>query len=272
MTDTDNDAAIHGMVKQAYGQVAAGQLAGGGCGCGGAAPALDAVSSCCGSSTVTAAGQPLPQAELGLSCGNPGDFTQFQPGEIVLDLGSGAGRDAFIAAKAVCAEGRVIGVDMTPEMLKLARQNASVFADMYGLSNVEFHEGYIEALPVDDASVDVVISNCVINLSPNKAQVFRETARVLKPGGRIVVSDIVLNRELPPAARESVALYAACIAGALQRSDYLAAIEAAGLTGVEVLKDVTYVKTQAGPDPITGDVKDDLAGCAASITVRAWKR
>ncbi len=266
MSGESKSTEIHNMVKQAYGQVAANQDQPASCGCGGQD------SSCCSSSPVTAAQHPVPQAELGLSCGNPGDYAQFQPGETVLDLGSGAGRDAFIAARAVGAGGRVIGVDMTPEMLALARQNAGIFTSMYGINNVEFREGYIEALPVDDASVDVIISNCVINLSPDKARVFREAARVLKPGGRLVVSDIVLNRELPPALRESVSLYAACIAGALKRADYLAAIEAAGFTGLEVLKDVTYVKSQAGPDPISSGVADDLAGCAASITVRAWKR
>lgn len=259
MKDKRNAEQTHELVKQAYGKVAASQSS---C-CG---PA----SSCC-SPGPAAANQPVPEAELGLSCGNPADFAQFRAGETVVDLGSGAGRDVFLAARAVGPAGRAIGVDMTPEMLALARKNAGIFESMYGLANVEFREGQIESLPLEDASVDVVLSNCVINLSPDKQRVFREVARVLRPGGRMVVSDIVLNRELPPQLRDSAGLYAACIAGALLRQDYLAAVADAGLADVEVLSDTGYAVGQSEGDPLTGGLEAELAGCAASITVRAGK-
>ncbi|HES57902.1 MAG TPA: methyltransferase domain-containing protein, partial [Firmicutes bacterium] len=196
MKDKRSSEQTHELVKQAYGKVAASR---GSC-CG-------PQQSCC-SPGPAAADQPVPTAELGLSCGNPVDCAQLKPGEVVLDLGSGAGRDVFLAARAVGTAGRAIGVDMTPEMLELARKNAGIFESMYGLGNVEFREGQIEQLPLEDATVDVVLSNCVINLSPDKRRVFREVARVLRPGGRMVVSDIVLNRELPPDLRENAGLYA----------------------------------------------------------------
>ena len=192
-------------------------------------------------------------------------------GDIVLDLGSGAGKDVFLAAQKVGDAGRAIGVDMTPEMLALARKNAVTFFTTTGLANVEFREGKIEALPVDDASVDVVISNCVINLSPDKPQVFREVFRVLKPGGKMVVSDIVLNRPLPEAAKSDANLYASCIAGALLRDEYLDAIRRAGFARVELRSDHTYTAKQLGGDPVTAEVGATLEGAAASITVLAQK-
>ena len=151
----------------------------------------------------------------------------------MLDLGSGAGFDAFLAVQAVGPTGRVLGVDMTDDMLAKARANA----ERAGHRNVEFRKGFIEALPVDDASVDVVISNCVINLSPDKPAVYREVARVLRPGGRMIVSDVVLDAPLPPAIADDVNALVGCVAGASLRADYLGAIRAAGLTDVEVLKD-----------------------------------
>ena len=251
----------HDLVQKAYGDVARKQSSC--CGPG---------SSCCDDrKTYTVADHPVPEAELGLSCGNPVAFSRLRSGDVVLDLGSGAGKDVFLAAEKVGAGGRVIGVDMTPEMLALARKNAVKFFTTTGLLNVEFREGEIEDLPVDDASVDVVISNCVINLSPDKRQVFREVYRVLKPGGRIIVSDIVLNRPLPESARNDTDLYAACIAGALLREEYLDAIRRAGFARVELLSDHTYTTKQVGGDPLTAEVGATLDGVAASITVLAQK-
>jgi arsenite methyltransferase len=183
-------------------------------------------SSCCGPTAGASAAigysaedlKNIPDdADLGLGCGNPVALASLTVGETVVDLGSGAGIDCFLAAKKVGERGRVIGVDMTPEMLERARENAR----KSGLANVEFRLGEIENLPVADATVDVVISNCVINLSPDKERVFREVHRVLKPGGRMMVSDIVLERELPEEIARSVAAYTGCIAGASLKSDYL---------------------------------------------------
>lgn len=175
-------------------------------------------------------------ANLGLGCGNPTALASLKEGECVLDLGSGAGFDAFLAAKKVGAKGKVIGVDMTPEMLDKARANTK----KGNYSNVEFRLGEIENLPVADNSVDVIISNCVINLAPNKKRVFEEAYRVLAPNGRLMVSDIVLLKPLPKAVQESVEAYAGCIAGAEIKDNYLNAIKKAGFTDVKVLDEKTY--------------------------------
>ncbi len=175
-------------------------------------------------------------ANLGLGCGNPVALASLKPGEVVLDLGSGAGFDAFLASKRVGAKGRVIGVDMTPEMIARARN----LAERYGYANVEFRQGDIEQLPVEDATVDAIISNCVLNLTADKAQAFREAFRVVKPGGRLMVSDLVLLKPLPAVLRQDLDAYAACIAGALQKDDYLAAIHAAGFSQVEVLGESSF--------------------------------
>ena len=172
------------------------------------------------------------EGNLGLGCGNPLALARVRPGMTVLDLGSGAGFDAFLAAERVGETGRVIGVDMTPEMLALARKNAAA----RGAKNVEFREGRIETLPLDDASVDLVISNCVINLSPDKPRVFREVFRVLKPGGTLSVSDLVLAAPLPPSVQESVEAYVGCIAGASPIGDYLSELFAAGFHEVALPK------------------------------------
>lgn len=254
------DQDVREMVKSAYGTVARQQA---GC-CGGPA-------SCCGGEGSPVPAGAAPFADLGLSCGNPVGFTAIRPGDVVLDLGSGAGRDVFQAAELTGPAGRVIGVDMTPDMIRLAEKNARMFQLATGLDNVEFRPGYIEQLPVGDGSVDVVISNCVINLSPDKPKVFREIHRALKPRGRMVVSDIVLERELPPEVRADETLYAGCIAGALLREDYLAAIRAAGFVSVEILSDLTYTAATSADDPITHGVGRELAAVAASITVRAEK-
>ncbi len=183
-------------------------------------------------------------SNLGLGCGNPLAFAALKPGDVVVDLGSGAGFDCFLAARQVGDSGRVIGVDMTPEMLDRARANAA--AD--GYANVEFRMGEIENLPVADGTADMVISNCVINLSTDKPRVFREALRVLKPGGRLMVSDLVLERPLPGSVRRSVEAYAGCIAGAMLKDDYLAAIRQAGFTEVEVQAESGFTVGSSNPD------------------------
>ena len=175
-------------------------------------------------------------ANLGLGCGNPTALASLRKGEVVLDLGSGAGFDCFLAAKKVGKTGRVIGVDMTPEMLDKARENA----EKGGYTNVEFRLGEIENLPVADNTVDIVISNCVINLSPDKKRVFSEAFRVLKPGGRLMVSDIVLLQELPQFIKNSVAGYVGCISGAILKEKYLEAVQHAGFQEVKILDETSF--------------------------------
>ena len=175
----------------------------------------------------------LPEgANMGLSCGNPTALASLKPGEVVLDLGSGGGFDVFIAGRKVGAKGRAIGVDMTPEMLGKARKNIAAYQERSGLDNVEFRLGEIEHLPLADGSVDALISNCVINLSPDKSQVWREIARVLKPGGRVAVSDLALLKPLPSAIVESVEALVGCVAGAVLVSDTERMAKDAGLTDI----------------------------------------
>lgn len=171
---------------------------------------------------------PATVTDVAFGCGNPTAIASMQPGEVVLDLGSGGGIDCFLAAKMVGETGRVYGVDMTPEMIALARKNA----DKVGVTNVEFRLGEIEQLPLPDATVDVIISNCVINLSPDKDRVFREAFRVLKPGGRLQVSDIVWTRPVPEEIKNDMEKWAGCVAGALVEADYLSKISAAGFADV----------------------------------------
>ncbi len=171
------------------------------------------------------------EAILGLGCGNPTAITELKAGEVVLDLGSGAGIDVFLAANKVGPTGSVIGVDMTQEMVDKAKD----IAKNYGYHNVEFRLGEIEELPIDDKSVDVIISNCVINLSPDKSKVFREADRVLKPGGRLIVSDIVTERTLPDEIKQDPDAWSTCIAGALEQQEYLRRIKEAGFGDVEVV-------------------------------------
>jgi ubiquinone/menaquinone biosynthesis C-methylase UbiE len=216
-------------------------------------------------------------ANLGLGCGNPTALAALKPGETVLDLGSGAGIDCFIAARRVGPSGRVIGVDMTPEMLDKARKNAR----QAGAANVEFRLGEIENLPVGDGSIDVIISNCVINLSTDKPRVFREAFRVLKPGGRLMVSDLALLKPLPAAIRESVEAYVACIAGALVKDEYLGAIREAGFKDVEVLSEKAFPAELVLEDSLAADVVKKLKlsqeelqghiGSVVSIAVAATK-
>jgi arsenite methyltransferase len=216
-----------------------------------------------------------PDANLGLGCGAPLGFLAPRPGETVLDLGSGPGIDVLLAARAVGPQGRVIGVDMTPAMLARARANAAAA----GVHHVEFREGRLEQLPVVDASVDAVTSNCVINLVPDKAAVFHEVARVLRPGGRMVISDIVLDAPLPPSVAGAVEAYVGCIAGASRRDEYLALLTRAGFTDVEVLREIDYAATllEIAPGEIEGLLAGsglaprDVLGIVKSVTVRARK-
>jgi SAM-dependent methyltransferase len=201
-----------------------------GCCCGG-----DEAEPCCGETSLLYDGEmlanlPKEVTDLSLGCGDPVTLAALLPGQVVLDLGSGGGIDCFLAAERVGAAGRVIGVDMTPQMLERARRNKAKI----GADNVEFRLGEIEHLPVADSSVDVVISNCVINLSTDKEQVFREIYRVLKPGGRLAVSDIVTNGDLPEAVKNDLVAWAGCVAGAVDIEVYKQAIEKAGLVDVAV--------------------------------------
>jgi SAM-dependent methyltransferase len=218
----------------------------------------------------------VPQeADLGLGCGAPIGYLDLQPGEAVLDLGSGAGLDVFLAARQVGESGRVIGVDMTPEMLSRARDNARKI----GAGNVEFRDGRLEALPVADASIDAVTSNCVINLVPDKAVVFREIARVLKPGGRLVISDIILDGRLPEAIERDIYAYVGCVSGALQRETYFDLIRAAGLGSLELLKDSDYGAAIMSTAPgeaqrlfeQAGAAPEEIVGKVRSVTFRATK-
>src|SRR5688500_4684754 len=175
------------------------------------------------------------EANMGLSCGNPTASASLRPGETVVDLGCGGGLDVFLAAARVGPTGKAIGIDMTPEMIALAKRNAAKGPDGKPMTNVEFHLASIDRLPLPDASVDCVISNCVINLAPDKDAVFREIARVLKPGGRLAASDIALRRALPPELANDVSAYCGCIAGAIPADDYRHGLERAGLTHVQVI-------------------------------------
>jgi arsenite methyltransferase len=193
-------------------------------------------------------------ANLGLGCGNPVALASLREGETVLDLGSGGGFDCFLAATRVGRNGTVIGVDMTPEMIEKARENAR--KGNYG--NVEFRLGEIENIPVADNSVDVVISNCVINLSPDKSRVFRETFRALKPSGRLMVSDIVLLKELPDYIKTSVEAYIGCLSGAVLKDEYIGVIKDAGFKDVETIDETAFPIECITNDPTAQAVMEDL--------------
>lgn len=209
-----------------------------------------------------------PEANMGLSCGNPTALAALQPGEVVVDLGCGGGLDVLLAAERVGLTGKVIGIDMTPKMLARARAGAA----QVGATNVEFHLAQIDALPLPDASVDCVISNCVINLAPDKSRVFREILRVLKPGGRLAVSDIALKRALPPELAADVQAYVGCIAGAMLLSDYERALREAGFAGVAVVDSGAdlNVYAQAGAtacSPATGGCCGPAADSASGKSI-----
>ena len=236
---------VRQLVREGYASIAKETSA------GGCAPGV----SCCGSTPQEADKlarelgytveelKALPDgANMGLSCGNPAALAALKPGETVLDLGSGGGFDIFIAGRKVGATGRAVGVDMTPEMLAKARGNISHYRKETGLDNVEFRLGEIEHLPVADNSVDAIISNCVINLSPDKAQVWREMARVLKPGGRIAVSDMALLKPLPPEVLKMVEAMIGCVAGAVLVSETGRMTREAGLTEIVLKSKPGYVE------------------------------
>ena len=251
---TMNEDRIREEVRAGYAAVAstAGAADGEGCGCG---------PSCCGGDSATLSERigyaaedlaALPEgADMGLSCGNPTALAALQPGETVLDLGSGGGFDIFQAGPRVGGGGRAIGVDMTAEMVSKARAALPVYRERSGLDNVEFRLGEIEHVPVADGEVDVVISNCVINLSPDKPQVWREIARVLKPGGRVAVSDLVLLKPLPAAVSEMMESWIGCIAGASLVDDIRHMAAEAGLAEVSIEGRPDYVKAME-------DVQDPL--------------
>jgi arsenite methyltransferase len=204
------------------------------------------------------------EANMGLSCGNPTAFASLRPGEVVLDLGCGGGLDVFLAADKVGPAGRAIGIDMTDEMLELSRRNAA------GRTNVEFHKATIDKMPLADSSVDCVISNCVINLAPDKPAVFREIARVLKPGGRLAVSDIALKKPLPPEIGNDLMAYVGCVAGAILIEDYQAWLNAAGFDAINIIDSRVdlnaYSKVEGQSGCCSPPINNDLAvvSCCSS--------
>jgi arsenite methyltransferase len=260
------------------------------CGCSGDSAAQP--STCCGPSNTTTSRDlskaigysesdvnSVPEgANLGLGCGNPIALASLKEGEVVMDLGSGAGFDCFLAAARVGPKGKVIGVDMTPEMLDKARENIR----KGNYQNVEFRLGEIENLPAADNSINVIISNCVVNLSQDKPKVFKEAFRALKPGGRLMVSDIVLLAELPKAIMASVEAYVGCVAGASQKSDYLDAIQAAGFEDIKVVDETVFPTGSLADDPtIKAIVKEarltpaqakKIASSVVSVKVSAIKK
>ncbi|MEW6749992.1 MAG: arsenite methyltransferase [Candidatus Latescibacterota bacterium] len=247
---TEHEEDVHQAVREGYAQIATGarqSCCGRSC-CGGTS--ADEVAQAMGYSEAELAA--LPEgANMGLSCGNPTALAALQPGEVVVDLGSGGGFDVFLAGQKVGPRGRAIGVDMTAEMLGKARRNLVAYRQRTGLDNVEFRLGEIEHLPVADASVDVVISNCVINLSPDKEQVWREIARVLKPGGRVAVSDLALLRPLPDRVAQMVEALVGCVAGAVLEEETERMAREAGLTQVELERKNGYMDAmESWQDPL----------------------
>jgi len=271
VTDSVNDA-VKDAVQDKYGAIARSVGASGGCGLG----------ACCGGSgdpitsdlysAAETSGLPADALAVSLGCGNPTARAELQEGQIVLDLGSGGGIDVLLSAKRVGPTGKVYGLDMTDDMLALARENQQ----KAGATNVEFVKGTIESIPLPDASVDVIISNCVINLSSDKDAVFREAFRVLKPGGRLSVSDVIVRGEVPSDLRRSMELWIGCIAGALEERDYAARLEAAGFTQVSLepwrvynVDDARAFLSETGLD--VDRVAREVEGRFASATIRAQK-
>lgn len=266
----NSNAEIKEMVRDTYGKIAE-------------QPRDANATSCCGAGSCSTSEFMLegedyssmpgynPEADLGLGCGIPTQFSKIQPGETVIDLGSGAGNDVFIARAQVGETGRVIGVDMTPAMIDKARANNAKL----GHTNVEFRLGEIERLPVASDTANVVISNCVLNLVPDKQQAFSEIYRVLAPGGRFVVSDIVLDGPLPENLRKAAEMYAGCVSGALAKNDYLGAIISNGFTKLSVMKEKDIVI----PDEVLADYLNEEERAAfrssgasiRSVTVSAEK-
>jgi SAM-dependent methyltransferase len=256
---TESNEKIRENVRKGYTDIAKGKS---GCGCGS--------SSCCGTSSpdklAEAIGytnkelEALPDgANMGLSCGNPTAIANLKAGQVVLDLGSGGGFDVFIAAKKVGPKGKAIGVDMTPDMISKARAGVTAFTQKTELSNVEFRLGEIEHIPAADSSVDVVISNCVINLSPDKQQVWNEIARVLKPGGKACISDLALKNPLPEAVLKSVAALVSCVAGAVLVDETMKMAKQAGLGDIQINEKAYSLDVMADcNDPLYREVKQYL--------------
>ena len=289
-TTQDSKEKVHETVREGYSEIArSGVWLGeqvkddetGPCGGG----------SCCGLTTLDAETlaeqigysaeevRQLPEgANLGLSCGNPTAIAELKPGEVVIDLGSGGGFDVFLAGPKVGAAGRAVGIDMTPDMLSKARRSIDVYRARTGLDNVEFRLGEIEYLPVADGSVDVIISNCVINLSPDKPQVWREMARVLKPGGRVAVSDMALRRPLPDEVKQMVETWIGCVAGAVLVEETVRMAKAAGFVDVVTEEKHDYVEAMTDfNDPLYAKIAGALpkgtqpADFITSLNVQAVK-
>ncbi|HEY3246346.1 MAG TPA: arsenite methyltransferase [Phycisphaerae bacterium] len=268
--------AVHTQVREGYSKIARGATAGGCCGPATFTPA--ALAGALGYSPQDLAATP-EGANLGLSCGNPTALAALRCGEVVLDLGSGGGFDCFIAGPRVGAAGRLIGVDMTPDMLTKARRNLASYREQTGLDNVEFRLGEIENLPVADASVDVVLSNCVLNLSPDKPRVWREIARVLKPGGRVAVSDLALLKPLPETIRQDVEALVGCVAGAVLVEETRWQMESAGLTQIVLTSKPQYIDSMMSwQDPLYQRIVEQLPAAAkpsdyiTSLDIAAVKR
>ncbi len=263
---------IRENVRKGYTEIAKGNS--GGC-CGSSSPGKLAE----GIGYTTGELEVLPEgANMGLSCGNPTAVANLEAGQVVLDLGSGGGFDVFIAAAKVGPTGRSIGVDMTPEMISKARAGITKFTQKTGLSNVEFRLGEIEHLPAADVSIDVVISNCVINLSPDKQQVWNEIARVLKPGGKACISDLALKKPLPKKVLESAAALVSCVAGAVTTDETIAMAKKAGLTDIQINEKASNIDVMADcSDPLYRQVKEvlpqssKLSDYIVSVNITAFK-
>ncbi len=264
-----SEANLKDIVKQKYGEAARRASSGSQSSCCGPAACgcVDPITSTLYEISDTA-GLPAEAVAASLGCGNPTALAQLNPGDVVLDLGSGGGIDVLLSSKRVGPSGKVYGLDMTDEMLALARENQR----RAGVTNVEFLKGELEDIPLPDASVDVIISNCVINLSADKDRALREAFRVLKPGGRFAVSDIVVRGEVPAALRKSVELWIGCLAGALEESDYRARLSAAGFAGIEIVPTRIYTSEDARDLLLdVGAAPAEVDGKFMSAFVRAVK-
>jgi len=270
---------IKKAVKKGYGEIAKkkGSCCGSSQSCCGSTDMAEDISKKIGYSEEEIKAAP-GGANLGLGCGNPVALASLKEGDIVLDLGSGAGFDCFLISSKVGEKGRVIGIDMTPEMVKKARENAK----KGNYRNVEFRLGEIEKLPVDDNSIDVVMSNCVINLILDKVKAFLEVFRVLKPGGKFIISDVVLLKELPDFIRDSIEAYIGCLSGAIMKDEYIKTIKSAGFRDVEIVKESSFPIECMTNDPtataIIGNLgipiekAKEVASSVISIYVRGVKR
>ena len=287
MTDLNKQEKVREQVRDGYSKIAkagiftveadSGCCGGGGC-CGPSTFDVNDLAVSIGYSNLDLEGVP-DTANMGLSCGNPTAIAALKGGEVVLDLGSGGGFDVFIAGQKVGPTGRVIGVDMTADMIAKARNGVQSYAEHTGYNNVEFRLGEIEHLPVADASVDVVISNCVLNLSPDKPQVWREVARVLRPGGEVAISDLALVKALPAEVTEMVAALVGCVAGAVLISEMEAMITAAGLIDIELRSKPEYIEAMTTwQDPLYQKILsalpagDKISDYITSLDVKARKK